>query len=83
MPAHCTVALKAKTPTATCHPAALRWTPPAMIIMRDTIVHNSTTTPNEIRNPTVLHILQNEGSFVQSLIRGKGTQEPVTAEQRL
>ena len=54
-----------------------------MMMTRDTIVHSSMTTPNETRKPTVLHMLQNEGSLAQSLMRGKGRQVPVTAEQRL
>ena len=83
MPAHWTMALKESTPTATCQPAALRCTPPEMMTMKDTMAHSSTTTPKDVRKPTVLHILQKDGSFVQSLILGKGTQVPVTAEQRL
>ena len=83
IPAHCTTALNASTPAATCQPAALLCTPPAMITTKETSVHSSTTTPNEMRKPTVRHILQKDGSLVQSLVRGKGTQVPVTAEQRL
>jgi hypothetical protein len=49
----------------------------------EVIAQSSTTTPNDVRKPTVRHMLQNDGSFVQSLVRGKGTQVPVTAEQRL
>jgi len=83
MPAHWTMALKERTPTATCQPAARRWTPPEMMTMKETMAHSSTTTPKEVRKPTVRHMLQKDGSFAQSLILGKGTQVPVTAEQRL
>ena len=83
MAAHCTIALKDRTPTATCQPAALRCTPPEMMTMKETMAHSSTTTPNEVKKPTVLHMLQKEGSLVQSVDLGKGTQVPVTAEQRL
>ena len=77
------MALRDKTPTATCQPAALRWTPPEMMTMKETMAQSSTTTPNDVRKPTVRHMLQNEGSFVQSLDLGNETQVPVTAEQRV
>lgn len=54
-----------------------------MMTIKDTMAQSSTTTPKEVRKPTVRHMLQKDGSFVQSLILGKGTQVPVTAEQRL
>jgi hypothetical protein len=82
MPAHCTKALKDSTPTATIHPCARLCTPPLMITTKDTRAQSSTTTPKLVRKPTVRHILQKLGSFVQSLMRGKGTHVPVTAEQR-
>jgi hypothetical protein len=53
-----------------------------MMTTKDTKAQSSTTTPKLVRKPTVRHILQKLGSFVQSLMRGKGTQVPVTAEQR-
>jgi hypothetical protein len=83
MPAHCTTALVSSTPVATCHPAARRCTPPPTITTKDTSVHSSMTTAKEMRKPTVRHMLQKDGSFVQSDVRGKGTHLPVTAEQRL
>jgi hypothetical protein len=51
-----------------------------MMTTKDTKAQSSTTTPKLVRKPTVRHILQKPGSFVQSLMRGKGTQVP--AEQR-
>lgn len=54
-----------------------------MITMKETSVHSSTTTEKEIRKPTVRHMLQKDGSFAQSLARGKGSQVSVMAEQRL
>lgn len=83
MPAHCTTALNSSTPDATCQPATRLCTPPPIMTTKDTSVHSSTTTANEMRKPTVRHMLQKEGSLVQSLVLGKGTQVPVTAEQRL
>jgi hypothetical protein len=53
-----------------------------MMTTKLTSVHSSTTTPKLIRKPTVRHMLQNEASLSQSVVRGKGTQWPVLAEQR-
>lgn len=83
MAAHWTMALKESTPTATCHPAALRCTPPEMMTMKETSAQSSTTTPKDVKKPTVRHMLQKDGSFAQSLDLGNGTQVPVTAEQRV
>jgi hypothetical protein len=83
IPAHCTTAPNNSTPAATCHPATLRCTPPAIMTMNETSVHSSTTTEKEIRKPTVRHMLQKDGSFAQSLACGKGSQVFVMAEQRL
>lgn len=82
MPAHWTKALNSNTEDTMPHPCTLRCTPPAKMTMNETSVHNSTTTPNEVRKPTVRHMLQKDASFVQSLSRGKGMHVPVSAEQR-
>jgi hypothetical protein len=83
MPAHWTTALKSNTPDATCQPAVRLWTPPPTMTTKETRVHSSMTTAKEMRKPTVRHMLQKDGSFSQSLVRGKGTQVPEIAEQRL
>lgn len=54
-----------------------------MMTTNETSVHSSVTTAKEIKKPTVRHMLQKDGSLLQSLSLGKGTQVPVTAEQRL
>lgn len=51
--------------------------------MKDTSVHSSTTTPKDIKKPTVRHILQKDESLSQSDLRGKGTHVPSTVLQRL
>ena len=82
IPAPWMMALNANTPTTTPQPCTLLCTPPATMTTKLTSVHSSTTTPKLIRNPTVRHMLQKEASLSQSVVRGKGTQCPVFAEQR-
>jgi hypothetical protein len=50
---------------------------------KETRVQSSMTTAKEIKKPTVRHMLQKDGSLVQSLVLGNGTQVPSTTEQRL
>lgn len=83
MPAHCTTALKTRTPDATCQPAARLCTPPPTMTMKETRVQSSMTTAKEIKKPTVRHILQKDGSLTQSDSLGNGTQVLSSAEQRL
>ena len=54
-----------------------------MMTTKETRVHSSMTTPKVMRKPTVRHMLQKDESLTQSVVRGKGTHSPVTAEQRL
>jgi hypothetical protein len=83
MPAHWVKALKMSKATATIQPCERRWTPPAMMTTNETRVHSSMTTAKVMRKPTVRHMLQKDESLTQSVVRGKGTHSPVTAEQRL
>lgn len=73
MPMHCTKAENSSKPLTICHPAALRCTPPAMITTKETSVHSSMTTSNEMKKPTVLHILQKVSSVRHCSLLGKAT----------
>jgi hypothetical protein len=83
IPAHCTTALKSSTPDTTCHPAALLCTPPPTMTAKETSVQSSATTAKEIKKPTVRHMLQKAGCLPHSDVLGKGSQAPVSAEQRV